>query len=608
MTITTEPAVLSYSGDDATVAFAITWKYFATTDVVATLRSSAGAETTWVLNTDYTLSAAGVSTGGTLTATTAPASGTTLVINLDPPNTQTSRLPRGGAFPSSTVEDALDQAAQRDAKLEILWDRALRVPKTDLRTGSELELPIDTTRASKYLKFDGNGVATAAAGTATLGETGLLSQDTESELTIASGSVTPTVSTHSIDTEGDAATDNLDNIVTTNLEDGRFLLIRGNNASRAVTVRDAQGSAGQIITATGENVTLLGTTNSILLQRRGSDWYEVQLGLSLGQGQGADIASATALSVDVPGTFHDVTGSVTITSFDAVAIGTTKILQFDGALTLTHHATDLILPTAANITTAAGDIGTFYEYASGDWRCTSYFAAAGGALLKGVLINSSGDILVNTTTTSTSTPKMEIVDSSTFCLSLSDVTTDATSKTGRIIGRHYTNSEEGIFLIGMSSDGTNNTIQIGGSSNSLNAATVINFYTGATNTTLGGSAVLALALGADQSAVFGGLVRRTVTNTITAGTTQTQAGATALTTDINRVITVAVASDGVKLPAANSGQYITIRNNGANNLKIWPASGDAIDGGSVDAADSNLLAAATTRNYFAIDSTTYYTG
>lgn len=168
MTISTEPAVLSYSGDDATVAFSITWKYFATTDVVATLRSSAGAETTWVLNTDYTLSAAGVDTGGTLTATTAPASGTTLVITLDPPNTQTSSLPRGGAFPSSTVEDALDQAAQRDAKLEILWDRAIRVKKTDTQTGTELELPIDSSRASKYLYFDSNGAPTASAGTGTL--------------------------------------------------------------------------------------------------------------------------------------------------------------------------------------------------------------------------------------------------------------------------------------------------------------------------------------------------------------------------------------------------------------------------------------------------------
>lgn len=89
---------------------------------------------------------------------------------------------------------------------------------------------------------------------------------------------------------------------------------------------------------------------------------------------GADIASATALPVNVAGQFHDVTGTTAITSFAATSGDTSKlkVLQFDGALTLTHHATDLILPGGANITTAAGDIGVFYEYASGDWRCVSY--------------------------------------------------------------------------------------------------------------------------------------------------------------------------------------------------------------------------------------------
>src|SRR3990167_4669422 len=192
MTITTEVVPLTYNGDDSTVTFAISWKYFAKADVKVTLRNAAAAETTWVLGTNYTLTDANVDTGGTLTATTAPATGQKIVIELDPDNVQDSSIPRGGAFPSSTVEDELDKAAQRDAKLEQLWNRSLRVPITDTQTGTELDLPIDSERASKFLYFDANGAPTAAAGTATLGETGLLSQDTEAELTIASGSVTPT--------------------------------------------------------------------------------------------------------------------------------------------------------------------------------------------------------------------------------------------------------------------------------------------------------------------------------------------------------------------------------------------------------------------------------
>ena len=102
---------------------------------------------------------------------------------------------------------------------------------------------------------------------------------------------------------------------------------------------------------------------------------------------GNDIASAGALTLGTDGNMFDITGTTTVTSIGTIGIGALVILQFDGALTLTHHATDLILPGGANITTAAGDIAVFYEYASGDWRCISYQVAAvapggGGAFEK----------------------------------------------------------------------------------------------------------------------------------------------------------------------------------------------------------------------------------
>lgn len=167
MTVSTAPSPLSYSGNGSTVAFPITWKYNAKSHIVATLRSSAGTETTWALTTNYTLTDPGDT--GTLTAVVAPASGETLVISLEPPNTQSSDIPLGGEFPSVTVEDGLDLAAQRDQKIQSLFDRSLRVPRTDTKTGSALQLPIDTSRAGKYLAFDADGdpiASAAAAGTA----------------------------------------------------------------------------------------------------------------------------------------------------------------------------------------------------------------------------------------------------------------------------------------------------------------------------------------------------------------------------------------------------------------------------------------------------------
>ena len=95
------------------------------------------------------------------------------------------------------------------------------------------------------------------------------------------------------------------------------------------------------------------------------------------QTKGSDIASATALTLGKDGNLFDVTGTTTITSIGTQGIGSLVTLHFDGALTFTHHSTNLILPGAANITTAAGDIAVMYEYASADWRCVSYTKATG---------------------------------------------------------------------------------------------------------------------------------------------------------------------------------------------------------------------------------------
>ena len=72
--------------------------------------------------------------------------------------------------------------------------------------------------------------------------------------------------------------------------------------------------------------------------------------------KGSDIASAATISIGEGGYFH-VTGTTTITDIDFATdkAGRAAWLIFDGALTLTHNATTLILPTGANIVTAAGD-------------------------------------------------------------------------------------------------------------------------------------------------------------------------------------------------------------------------------------------------------------
>lgn len=73
---------------------------------------------------------------------------------------------------------------------------------------------------------------------------------------------------------------------------------------------------------------------------------------------GSNIASASTVTFGDGGYFH-ITGTTTITAFACTTdkAGRLIMVVFDGALTLTHNATTLILPGGANITTAAGDCG-----------------------------------------------------------------------------------------------------------------------------------------------------------------------------------------------------------------------------------------------------------
>lgn len=78
-----------------------------------------------------------------------------------------------------------------------------------------------------------------------------------------------------------------------------------------------------------------------------------------------------------------ISGTTTITAFDTIASGAIRRLIFQGALTLTHNGTSLILPTGANITTASGDVATFVSLGSGNWRCVDYQKADGTPLSGG---------------------------------------------------------------------------------------------------------------------------------------------------------------------------------------------------------------------------------
>lgn len=129
------------------------------------------------------------------------------------------------------------------------------------------------------------------------------------------------------------------------------------------------GNAGKFITTNGTVASWTDTfTIPITFQSR------------VDEAKGADIASAATVNLSTAtGNLIHITGTTTITAI-TIPSGAERTLVFDGALTLTHNATTLILPTGANITTVAGDSCQVRGDGSGNARVVSYQRADGTAL------------------------------------------------------------------------------------------------------------------------------------------------------------------------------------------------------------------------------------
>lgn len=94
------------------------------------------------------------------------------------------------------------------------------------------------------------------------------------------------------------------------------------------------------------------------------------------------VASAATTAIGAAASNNvDISGTTTITAFDTVADGVVKKGKFTGILTLTYNASTLILPGAANITTAVGDSYIARSNGSGAWIVLFYQRANGQSLV-----------------------------------------------------------------------------------------------------------------------------------------------------------------------------------------------------------------------------------
>ena len=112
------------------------------------------------------------------------------------------------------------------------------------------------------------------------------------------------------------------------------------------------------------------------------DGHYAGLGSNAYDAAWADVATNTTVDLGAQTTRNiRLTGTTTIASFGATATsGQHFYLRAAGAFQLTYDATAMILPTAANITTAAGDTFEAIALGSGNFVVFNYTRASGFAL------------------------------------------------------------------------------------------------------------------------------------------------------------------------------------------------------------------------------------
>lgn len=221
---------------------------------------------------------------------------------------------------------------------------------------------------------------------------------------------------------------------------GWYCRIVNTDTSNSITISRATG--GDTINAAASNFTLpANTTIDVFVIAAASgfrvisyvstDGTQTVSGIKTYSGiqkwsKGADVASANALTLGTDGNYFDITGTTAVTSIGTLGVGTWVKLHFDGALTFTHHATDLILPGGVSITTAAGDEAELVEYATGDWRCVVYTRANGTsvALAPGSIVQeveAADTTSQSTTSTSFSDTALDVIITPRFSNSIIEV-------------------------------------------------------------------------------------------------------------------------------------------------------------------------------------------
>lgn len=257
MTISSTTVKNSYSGDGSTVTFNYTFKIFDETDLEVIIRTdSTGTETTKTLNTHYSITGVGNASGGSITflvdATATPpydytpASGETVVLRRNVPQTQAIDYIANDPFPAESHEEGLDRSMMAIQQLQEEVDRSLKLSKTNTMTSTEFTVGA-TARAGKFLSFDSNGELVVSQ------EVGTFQGDWSSGTAYSARDIVKDTYNNNIYIANTGHTSSGSQPLSTNTDSAKWdLLVDAESATNAQTAAEAAQTAAETAQAAAE--------------------------------------------------------------------------------------------------------------------------------------------------------------------------------------------------------------------------------------------------------------------------------------------------------------------------------------------------------------------
>jgi hypothetical protein len=184
MSISSQTARSTFTLATKPQTLTIPWYFLASGDIKIVKTSTAGVDSAATLTTHYTVTGAGVESGGTVVIANNSfwTVGDTVTVYRAGQVVQPAEYPVNGQFPSATAETSADRTTMLIQQLKLDVDRSVRIATT----GAAIDPMSLADRKSKFIGFDANGNLALSA--ATVVTTGLQAANNLSDVANASAS------------------------------------------------------------------------------------------------------------------------------------------------------------------------------------------------------------------------------------------------------------------------------------------------------------------------------------------------------------------------------------------------------------------------------------